>query len=104
MSDCIFCQIADKKKKTDIVFENDELIVFKNIKPDTRVHLLVVPKRHIDSVVHLEDEDAELVGRMILTARDIAKKENLSGFKLLFNVGRDGGQVIDHIHLHLLAD
>ncbi|MBI2507032.1 MAG: HIT domain-containing protein [Candidatus Niyogibacteria bacterium] len=104
MDKCIFCRIADKKEKADIVFENDEFVVFKNIKQDQRVHLLMVPKKHIHSVADLEDDDAGLMGRLILTARDIAEKEKLSGYKLLFNVGRDGGQIIDHIHLHLLAD
>ena len=103
MTDCIFCQIASKEKKTEVVFENDEFIVFKDINPKARVHLLIVPKKHIHSVAYLEDEDMNLVGRLILTARDVAKKENLSGYKLLFNVGRDGGQIVDHVHLHLLA-
>jgi len=89
---------------TDIVFENDEVVAFKDINPKARVHLLFVTKKHIDSVAVLEDSDEELIGKLISAARDAAKKENLPGYKLVFNVGRAGGQIIDHIHLHLLAD
>ena len=81
MNECIFCQISNKEQKADIVFENGEFIVFKDINPKARVHLLIVSKKHIHSVAHLEDEDAMLVGNLILTARDVAKKENLSGYK-----------------------
>lgn len=104
MPDCIFCKIANKENPAEIVFEDERLVVFKDVKPKSRVHFLIVPKKHIHSVAHIEDSDAELVGSMILAARDVAKKENLSGYKLLFNVGKDAGQVIDHIHLHLLAN
>lgn len=104
MSDCVFCKIAKKENQAEIVFENEEFIVFKDINPKARIHLLIVPKKHIHSVARIDDSDKELIGALILLARDIAKKENLSGYKLLFNVGRDGGQVIDHIHLHLLGN
>lgn len=88
----------------DIVFENEEVVAFKDINPKARVHLLFVPKKHIESVAVLEDSDKELVGELVVLARDEAKKENLPGYKLVFNVGRAGGQIIDHVHLHLLAD
>lgn len=104
MDDCIFCKIANKEKDAELVFEDESLVVFKDIKPSAKIHLLIVPKKHIDSVSSLEDTDAGLIGRMVLTARDLAKKLGLSGYKLLFNVGRDGGQVVDHIHMHLLAN
>lgn len=104
MPNCIFCKIAKKESPAEIVFEDERFVIFKDIKPKSRVHFLIVPKKHIHSVSHAEDSDVELLGSMILVARDVAKKENLSGYRLLFNVGRDGGQVIDHIHLHLLAN
>lgn len=104
MNDCLFCKISKKETPADVVFENGEVVAFKDINPKARVHLLFVLKKHIDSVAVLEDSDEELVGKLIFAARDMAKKENLSGYKLVFNVGRTGGQIIDHIHLHLLAD
>ena len=104
MDDCVFCKIAGKEKEADLVFEDDRFVVFKDIKPSAKIHLLIVPKKHINSVAHLEDADAVLAGQMILVARDTAKKLGLSGYKLLFNVGRDGGQIVDHIHMHLLAN
>lgn len=104
MSDCVFCQISKKEMPADIVFENDEVVAFKDINPKARVHMLFVPKKHIDSVAVLEESDKELIANLIISARDTAKKENLAGYKLVFNVGRAGGQIIDHVHLHLLAD
>ncbi|MEK7599305.1 MAG: HIT domain-containing protein [Patescibacteria group bacterium] len=104
MSECIFCQIADKKKPADILFENKELVVLKDINPKARIHFLIVPKKHISSVQEMKEGDRELFGSLILAARDQARNENLTGYKLLFNVGRDAGQIIEHVHLHLLAD
>lgn len=103
MSDCIFCKIAHKEKPADIVFENNEIVVFKDINPKTRIHLLIVPKKHISSIKEIEDGDGPLMGRLTLLARDMAKRENLEGYKLLFNVGRSGGQLVDHVHLHLMG-
>lgn len=103
--DCIFCQIANKKTKTDFLFENDQLIVFRDIKPSAPIHLLIVPKQHIRSIREIEEKHKELIGQMFLTAKDMAQKEGVakSGYKLIFNVGRGGGQIIDHLHLHLLG-
>ncbi len=104
MPDCLFCKISKKETPAEVVFESDDVVAFKDIHPKARVHLLFVPKKHVDSVAVLKESDKELVGKLVLSARDTAKKENLPGYKLVFNVGRAGGQIIDHIHLHLLAD
>lgn len=101
--ECIFCKITNKKIPADIVYEDKKLIVFKDIHPLANVHLLIVPKKHIPSVDHLEIKDKTLMGELILAAKKIAKKENLKGYKLAINVGRAGGQIIDHLHFHLLA-
>ncbi|MBI2038687.1 MAG: HIT domain-containing protein [Candidatus Niyogibacteria bacterium] len=103
MEGCLFCEIAEKKRPAEVVFETDEVVIFKDANPKARVHLLVVPKKHIASVKDATDGDRALFGGLILAARDAAARENLAGYKLLFNVGRDGGQVIDHVHLHLIA-
>ncbi|MDP3883051.1 MAG: histidine triad nucleotide-binding protein [Candidatus Staskawiczbacteria bacterium] len=101
--DCIFCKIIKGEIPSEKILESDKLIAFNDINPKARVHVLVVPKEHIESVKNLEDKHKELVGEMILTAQKIAKEKNLEGYKLLFNVGREGGQIVDHLHLHLLS-
>ncbi len=103
---CVFCQIINKEMEADIVFENDELIAFKDLYPKARHHLLIVPKKHIDTIKDLDEKEAdeELVGKMVLAARNIAKDLKLEGYQLLFNVGKSAGQVIFHIHLHLMSN
>jgi histidine triad (HIT) family protein len=105
MENCLFCKIANKEAPADIVYEDDKIVAFKDIHPKAPIHLLIVPKKHIPSVDHLELADKELMGELILTAQKIAKKIGVakSGYKLVFNVGKGGGQLITHLHLHLLA-
>jgi histidine triad (HIT) family protein len=103
MEDCLFCKIIRKEIPSEIIFENEQMISFKDIRPKAKVHFLVLPKKHIHSVRELQEEDKNLVGEMILTAQKIAEKQNLTGYKLIFNVGRKGGQLVDHIHLHLVS-
>ena len=100
---CVFCDISAGKTDTDMVFERNGIVAFADIQPSAPIHILIVPKRHIISVNDLADGDEEMVGKMVLAARDIAHQKNLSGYKLVFNVGREGGQIIDHLHLHLLS-
>ena len=101
--DCIFCKIVNKQAPADIVYENDKIIVFKDVNPKAPVHLLIIPKKHILSIDHIEIQDKTLMGEIILTAQKIARERNLPGYRLVINVGREGGQVIDHLHLHLLS-
>lgn len=103
MKDCIFCKISKKETEAKIIFEDEDLVIFPDINPKAPVHLLIVPKKHIDSIKDIEEADAGIIARMILAAKDQAQKQNLKGYKLIFNVGRAGGQIIDHIHLHLLG-
>ena len=106
MDDCLFCKIINKEIPSEPVYEDDEIIAFNDIHPQAKTHILIVPKKHISTVNDLnEDEKDELlVGKMMLVARDIAKKKKLSGYKLQFNVGASAGQIIFHIHLHLLSN
>ena len=102
--DCIFCKIINKELPSDIVYEDDEFIVFKDIKPFAPVHLLLVPKIHIGSVNDLEKKHRELIIGLVLLAKKIARDHDIfDGYKLSFNVGRKGGQLIDHLHLHLMG-
>lgn len=100
---CIFCQIITKKKPSDIIYENDKIIVVKDINPKAPIHFLILPKKHIPSVNEVAVEDKELMGDLVLTAQKIAREKKLKSYKLLVNVGRMAGQVIDHLHLHLMA-
>ena len=105
-NDCIFCKISNGEIPTDFLLENEHLVVFRDINPHAPVHLLVVPRRHIRSINDLTDfSDGEIVSEMILTARDMAIRESVSksGYKLLFNVEKGGGQVVFHLHLHLIG-
>lgn len=101
--DCIFCKIAKKEISSSILFEDDKVMVFKDAKPSAPVHYLVIPKEHIQSIAHLEGNHKEVLSSIIYTAKNMAEKLKLKGYKLVFNVGREGGQVIDHLHLHLLG-
>jgi len=101
--DCIFCKIIKKEVSADIVWEDNEIVVFKDINPKAPIHFLVVPKEHIRSIKDLGPEHSDIVSKLIYTAKDVARKEGLAGYKLIFNVGRQGGQLVDHIHLHLLG-
>ncbi|MCF8052288.1 MAG: histidine triad nucleotide-binding protein [Desulfobacterales bacterium] len=103
--ECLFCRIAEGRTDTKLMFEDDTLVVFKDIHPHAPVHLLVVPKKHIRSVNDLGQEDGPIVAHLISVARDMARQQGIdrSGYKLLFNVESGGGQVIFHLHLHLLG-
>lgn len=101
----IFDKIIAGEIPADIVFESDEILAFKDIRPLAPVHVLIIPKKPIATINDLADDDALLLGKMFLAARDIARDLNISGkgYKLLFRVGEHGGQEIPHIHLHLIG-
>ena len=101
--DCIFCKIAQKQTPTKIVYEDEEFVVFHDIRPKAPLHLLLVPKKHIPSLQEAQEGDAELLGKLLLRAQKVARQEQVKGYKLAMNVGKEGGQEVDHIHLHLLA-
>lgn len=100
----MFCKIVQKEVPSDIVYEDDKFVVFRDINPQAALHLLITPRKHIHSIDHIQVEDKELMGDLILAAQKVARQHNLAGYKLHFNVGKEGGQIVDHIHLHLLAD
>lgn len=101
--DCIFCKIATGELSSDVIYEDDAVKVFKDIHPKAPVHLLVIPKRHIESITHLEADHADVIAKLVYAAKRIAAERGLAGYKLVFNVGREGGQMVDHLHLHLLG-
>lgn len=100
---CLFCKIINKKVPSDIVYEDEKAIAFKDIHPKAPVHLLILPKKHIPSVNHLEKKRQRIDGRINTRSSENRKRKKLKGYKLIINVGREGGQVIEHLHLHLLS-
>lgn len=103
--DCIFCEIIRGAKPADFVYRNDSLVAFRDIKPAAPAHILVVPRKHIRSINELSADDHPLVAELIATARGIAEDLGIarSGYKLVFNVERGGGQFVWHLHLHLVG-
>ena len=102
---CIFCQIAHGQTDTEMLYQSDSLVVFKDINPHAPVHLLLVPRKHIRSVNDVSEADQGILAELILVAKQMAKQHGVarSGYKLLFNVERGGGQVVFHLHMHLIG-
>ncbi len=102
---CVFCKILKKEILAEIIYEDDNLLAFKDIHPLAPIHILIIPKKHIESVNELTDKDIFLAGRMIIVAKKLAQKMKIKkrGYKLLIRVGADGGQEVPHLHLHILG-
>lgn len=102
---CIFCEIAAGRMNAELVYEDDKVVAFRDIHPQAPVHVLVIPRKHITSMLEIEPEDAELLGHMHLTAKKIAQDLGIAdqGYRSIFNCGVDGGQTVWHIHLHLMG-
>lgn len=101
--DCIFCSIVRGEIPATIVAEDEQILAFIDIHPKAPVHIVVIPKQHIQSIAHLEEDHNDVIVAIIYAAKRIAAEKNLEGYKLAFNVGRLGGQTVDHLHLHLLG-
>ena len=105
MSYCIFCKIINKEIPSTIVYEDEKIIAFKDINPVAPVHVLVIPKKHITSLIELEDEDKNIIGDIYLVINKIAKELGIAekGFRVIVNCGEDGGQEVKHLHFHLIG-
>jgi histidine triad (HIT) family protein len=105
MSECLFCKIVSREIPGSIVYEDDRFLAFNDINPQAPTHVLIVPKRHIDTLNELQDGDDQLVGELVRRAVAIAKERGISasGFRTVFNTNREAGQTVFHIHLHLLG-
>lgn len=101
--DCIFCSIVEGKIPAKIHYEDDTCLVFEDIHPKAPIHLLIIPKQHLVSLAEAEQADEPLLGHMLLVAAEVARNKDLSGFKTQINTGRSGGQVVDHLHIHVLG-
>lgn len=105
MEDCLFCKIGRGEIPSNKVYEDDDVLAFYDINPVAKIHILVIPKKHIASVAHLEKEDEALVGKIYSVINKIAEEKGFkkSGFKVVVNCGEDGGQEVMHLHFHILA-
>jgi len=103
--DCVFCQIVSGKIPSDIIYQDEEVIAFRDIKPQAPVHLIIIPRRHIPSLVQLTEDELPVIAHMVEVANQLAKKEGVaqSGYRLVINCGKEGGQLVPHLHLHLLG-
>ncbi len=101
MSDCIFCKIARGEYNTDFLFEDEQVVAFKDINPQAPTHVLVIPRKHYSSVKELDDET--LMGHLITAAKKVAEKLGLSDFRIVVNTGPKAGQTVFHLHVHLLG-
>jgi histidine triad (HIT) family protein len=105
MSDCLFCKMVAGEIQPDTVFEDDDLLAFRDVNPQAPVHVLVIPKKHIATTNDLTPEHAGLVGKMVLAARRIAADEGVAepGYRMVMNCNPEAGQSVYHIHLHLMG-
>ena len=104
MEDCIFCKIIRGEIPSNKVYEDDEILAFKDINPMAPVHILVIPKKHIESADEISKEDELLIGKIFTVIKRLAKENNLdNGYRIVNNCGEDGGQAVKHLHFHLLG-
>jgi histidine triad (HIT) family protein len=102
---CVFCQIVAGKLPSDILYQDDEVIAFRDIQPLAPTHVLIIPKRHIPALADLSDEETALIGHMARVANALARQEGVaqSGYRLVVSSGEQGGQIVPHLHMHLLG-
>lgn len=105
MEDCLFCKIVNKEIPSSIVYEDDEILAFKDINPVAPVHILVVTKKHLESIKNIKKEDEILIGRIFTVINNIAAEQGIadSGYRVVTNSGRDSGQEVKHLHFHIIG-
>lgn len=105
MEECVFCNIIDRKIPADIVYEDEYILAFRDINPKAPVHILIIPKKHIATLMNIKESDRQLIGNIYLAAQKIAAEEGIDkkGFRLVQNCNEDAGQEVFHIHFHLLG-
>lgn len=105
MEDCIFCKIIKGEIPSSKVYEDEDIIAFKDIQPEAPIHILLVPKKHIKSLNEIEEKDEQLISKIFYTIKNIAKEQGFAqeGYRVINNCGENGGQTVPHLHLHILA-
>lgn len=106
MTDCLFCKIRDGDIPADVVYENDDVLAFKDVNPQAPIHVLIVPRKHISTVNDVQQEDDKVMGQLFLAAQHIAAEQGVAedGYRLVVNCNAVAGQTVFHIHMHLLAN
>lgn len=104
-ADCLFCRIVAGDVPAQVVHESEHAVAFRDLNPQAPLHVLVVPRRHVDNAATVSRDDAEITADMLITAQRVAEAEGVaeSGYRLVFNVGDDGGNTVGHLHLHVLG-
>jgi histidine triad (HIT) family protein len=105
MEDCLFCKIINKEIKSNIVFESDNVLIFKDVSPEAPVHLLAVPKKHVSSILEIENLDSDIIKELMEAMARVALEMGLDkeGFRIVTNTGRGAGQSVDHLHFHIMG-
>jgi len=101
--DCVFCKIAGGEIPTEKIYEDEDIIAFNDLDPQAPIHFLVIPKKHITSLATLDEADSDLVAKIMLVIQKLAKENNLEGYRVVTNIGEDGGQSVPHLHFHVLG-
>jgi len=103
--DCVFCKIIKKEIPAKVAYEDDQVIAFHDVNPQAPIHLLIVPKKHIASIMEIDDENSTLLNKIARAAQNLARENNIDkkGFRLVVNTGEEGGQTVNHLHFHLLG-
>ena len=103
--DCLFCRIAKKEIPAKVIFEDPQILAFEDVSPQAPVHILIIPKEHVEKISDLTQAHIDILGRLILTAKNIAAERGVqeSGYRIVMNCNRDAGQAVFHLHLHLLG-
>ncbi len=104
MDGCLFCKIVKKIISSETLYEDKNILAFKDINPISRFHILIIPKKHIKSLNFIEEADRELIAELFFIAVQIVKKNNIKHYKLQINTGEKAGQEIDHLHIHIIAN
>lgn len=103
MADCVFCAIVAKQIPAEVVYEDEQVLAFRDIQPVAPTHILVIPKRHVASLQAIDSRDEPLLGRLLNVANQVADSAGLAGYRVAINVGEEGGQVVPHLHLHVIG-
>lgn len=101
--DCVFCKIAAGEIPSEAIYEDENLIAFNDLDPQAPIHFLVIPKKHITSLATLDEADSALISQIMLTIAKLAKENGLEGYRVVTNIGEEGGQSVPHLHFHVLG-
>lgn len=101
--DCVFCKIAQGEIPTEAIYEDEKIIAFNDLDPQAPIHFLVIPKQHITSLARLDESNSELTAHIMLSIAKLADKAGLEGYRVVTNIGEDGGQTVPHLHFHVLG-